>query len=616
MCGICGFNWEDKELLREMTNTLQHRGPDGEGHYSDKNISLGHRRLSIIDLSNDGKQPMCNEDGSVWLTFNGEIYNFQELRTILEQKGHQFKSNTDSEVIIHSYEEWGEECLNKFNGMFAFAIYDQNKKRLFLARDRLGIKPLYYYWNNNEFIFASEIKSILAHNKLKKEINREGLRDIFCYSYISGEKTIFKKIYKLLPGKYAVLKNGELTINSFWDLNENVISKNNHHPVKELQRLLEKSVKYRLISDVPIGTYLSGGLDSSTITALAAKFKENIQTFSVGFGEGMPNELNYARKVAEHIGTNHREFIVTAKDIEHYPKIVQILDEPIGELALLPTFLLSKHVKKYATVVLAGEGADELFGGYMRHQMFLFKNKIGQFIPKPLMSIPYQLSKKFSHSNFNKILAILNSKDNLSTYQEIISISNSSEVSNIVKLDTNNSPSNTYLKKLFTEFNSKDDFNKFLYTDIKTLLPDNYFMKADRMTMAHGIEERVPFLDHNLVEFSMSIPVSMKRNLFQNKIILRNAAKNLLPKEILQRPKRGYDVPIDHWFKKELKEKMEHILDNPSADKKALVNYAYFQKIFKHFKRTGNNYQANFYNMSKLWNLFTFDMWYDLYFRE
>lgn len=616
MCGICGFNWDDKDLIRKMNNSIEHRGPDGEGIFIDKNISLGHRRLSIIDLSSAGKQPMSNEDGSLWITFNGEIYNFMEIKVELEKKGHHFKSNTDTEVIIHGYEEWGKEILQKLNGMFAFAIWDLDKKSLFIARDRLGIKPLYYHWDGKKLIFASEIKAILCYHGYKKEIDLDSLSSTFNLGFIVGEKTIFKNIFKLLPGHHLTLINGDLSINKFWDLQEKINPSNLMDSSLKLKNLLEHSVESRLMSDVPIGVYLSGGLDSSTIAALAAKFSPNIKTFSVGFGGGVPNELPYARKVAEFIGTDHHEFEVTANDLKYYPEIIKAMDEPIGELALLPTFMLSKYAKKKATVVLAGEGADELFGGYLRHQIFLLWAKM-----KPLSSIIFnqpvvRYSEKFpNHSKTKKIIQIMSNQKSMGAFKEIISISNHGELNKLLNFNQSRY-TNEVLNSLSKQFHSKSSFNKTLYVDIKTLLPDNYFMKADRMTMVHGVEERVPFLDHNLVEFSMTLPQNFKRTLFKNKIVLREAAKGIIPHSTLKRPKRGYDVPVDHWFKKELKDKFTQMLDQPCKEKTDLINYEYAKKIFDNFKKSNDNYQANFYNMSKLWNVYTFDLWYDLYFGD
>ena len=316
------------------------------------------------------------------------------------------------------------------------------------------------------------------------------------------------------------------------------------------------------------------------------------------------------------VPAHHHEFEVTAKDLKYYPDIIKAMDEPIGELALLPTFMLSKYAKKKATVVLAGEGADELFGGYLRHQIFLLWKRMKLLSPLIFNKPVVRYSEKFpNHSKMKKIIQIMSNQKSMGAFKEIISISNCSELNKLLNFNQSGY-TNGVLNSLSKQFHSKSSFNKTLYVDIKTLLPDNYFMKADRMTMACGIEERVPFLDHNIAEFSMTLKPQFKRNLINNKIVLRLAAKNLLPKAILKRPKRGYDVPIDWWFKNELKEKFESILDYPSSDKRKIINYDFAKNLFEKFKGSGNNYQANFYNMSKLWNVYTFDLWYDIYFGE
>ncbi|MFH1439615.1 MAG: asparagine synthase (glutamine-hydrolyzing), partial [Candidatus Woesearchaeota archaeon] len=362
MCGICGFNSENKELIRKMAAVIKYRGPDQSGFYLDANISLGHRRLSIIDLSKKGKQPMFNEDGSICIVYNGEVYNFKELRGDLERKGHKFYSNTDTEVIIHAYEEYGKKCVEYFNGMFAFAIYDSIKKEIFISRDRIGIKPLYYYIKDNKFAFASEIKSILEDKQIKRDVNLDALNKFITFRYIPEGETIFKNIYRLLSGHCISydLKKNKIRIQKYWDLdisNKNILNKSEYYFKKRIRELLKDSVRKRLISDVPLGVYLSGGLDSSSVLAMMRDLNHNdkIKTFSVGFEHDViGNELKYAKKVSEYFKTDHKEFLIKSDVIKLLPKIIQHLDEPMSDPATIPNYVLSENAKKDVTVVLTG----------------------------------------------------------------------------------------------------------------------------------------------------------------------------------------------------------------------------------------------------------------------
>ena len=354
MCGICGFyGFEDQKLLKDMVSILEHRGPDRKGFYSDKLVSLGHARLSIIDLSEKGKQPIYNEDKSICIVFNGEIYNFKEIRGDLENKGHRFYSNTDTEAIIHSYEQYGIDCVNNFNGCFAFAIWDSNKKRLFLARDRLGIKPLYYYFKDDKFIFSSELKSILLYKEFKKEINYQALDDFLTLRFVPGPDTIFKNIKKLSPSCIAILEKNKLKIKKYWKINMNPINKPVNYFVKILQKELEGAVKRRLISDVPLGAFLSGGIDSSTVIAYMAKLKEEpIRTYAVSFGyEKEKDEMSYANLIANKFKTDHKEITVKADTFKILPRVIWHLDQPLPDPATIPTYLLSKEIRKYVKVV-------------------------------------------------------------------------------------------------------------------------------------------------------------------------------------------------------------------------------------------------------------------------
>ncbi len=384
MCGICGFyGFRDDALLKRMSDLIQHRGPDHAGTFIADQISLAHRRLSIIDLSDKANQPMANEDKTLWLSFNGEIYNFKELRSNLEKKGHIFNSNTDSEVVLHAYEEKGLDCVEDFRGMFAFALWDQKKKRLILCRDKLGKKPLYYWWNGSVLAFASEIKALLTLSMVSKQINEDAFHLFVAFQYVPGEQTAIKNVFRVSPAEMLILENNRLTKKKYWDVlnletQSNVITQNQAE--QELERLLEESVKLRLVSDVPLGVLLSGGIDSSSLVALMRKnTTSSIKTFSVGFGE-KSDELKYARVVSKAFNTEHREFIIKPNNlIESLNKIVWHLDEPIADGGAFATFLVSETVKDYVKVVLVGEGADELFGGYSWHQL---ASSYLNFIPK------------------------------------------------------------------------------------------------------------------------------------------------------------------------------------------------------------------------------------------
>ncbi|MBR9683463.1 asparagine synthase (glutamine-hydrolyzing), partial [Candidatus Woesearchaeota archaeon] len=401
MCGICGFNWEDKELLKGMTSIIRHRGPDSGGLYTNQNISLGHRRLSIIDLSAAGRQPMCNKEGNVWITYNGEIYNFPEIRKVLEEKKYRFDSNTDTEVVLHAYQELGEGCLQYFDGMFAFAIWDQDKKELFLARDRLGIKPLYYYWDGQKFIFASEIKALLLAG-IPRKVNLRAAKQYLQLRYIPGEDTLFKGIKKLLPGHTLTLKDGKIEIKQFWNLPVPKINKSGLTETAEcIKRSLSSSVGKRLIADVPVGVYLSGGIDSAAITAFAAQFqKEPVKTFSVGFDyDNKVDELNKAKAIAQHLQTDHHEIVVDGNISPLLPKLIWHLDMPHGDPVIIPQFKLSQLASQKVKVVLSGEGADELFAGYVQYKTFLQARKTF-FLPKTLTTnmasaVPIKILDKF-----------------------------------------------------------------------------------------------------------------------------------------------------------------------------------------------------------------------------
>ena len=617
MCGICGYyGIKDSETIKVMTKLLEHRGPDNFGYFTDDKVSLGHRRLSIIDLSEKGKQPMSNEDGSIWVIYNGEIYNFKELREELEKKGHKFKSNTDTETIIHAYEEYGKDCLQKFNGMFSFCIYNSNKKELFLARDRLGKKPLYYYWNGKEFIFASELKSILATNFFKKELDYTSLDSFLSYNYIINPKTPFKNIYKLPPAHYLIIKNNNLEINSYWDLRFKEENKSKKEYMSELISLLEDSVKIRQISDVPIGAFLSGGLDSSLIVSLMSRIhSEPIKTFTIGFENEKFDETKYAKIVAQHCNTDHTEFKVDVDCINVLPKIIWGFDEPYSDLSAIPIYYLNEKANGKVKVILTGDGGDELFAGYKRYLPYTFDKYYYKFPHVIRKNLTLKILNKQKHKN---------NRYNLLKYsQKYISTSDLPEDQRHTERMNWFSDLN---KEIFTNsFKSKienhdpfeiyrnnikqfDQLGKMQYLDIKSFLCDDILMKSDRMAMAHSIEIRSPILDFRIAELASKVPAKYKLKGLKVKHILSETAKPFLPKETIDRKKQGMWMPLNDWIKKDLSDILEKTFVN--LDKRDLLKKEYMDKMLKTHLENKSDYSV------QLWSLINLEIFLKMYLDE
>ncbi len=611
MCGICGFNWCDKELLREMTAILKHRGPDKGGLYTDENLSLGHRRLSIIDLSDNGNMPMFNEDRSIILVFNGEIYNFLELRIQLEKHGHQFQSDTDSEVIIHGYEQWGEKIIQKLNGMFAFALYDQNKKKLFAARDRLGIKPLYYWWDNNKFIFASEIKAILLAG-IPRKVNLRAAKQYLQLRYVPGEETLFQGINKLLPGYSLIFKNNKLEIAQFWDLpipqiKENTLDKAGD----EIKKLLADSIQRRLVADVPVGLYLSGGIDSAAITALASGMKEEpVKTFSVGFGNNEVDELTKAQKIAEHFNTDHHEITIQKNISPLLPKLIWHLDMPHGDPVIIPQFKLSELASKKVKVVLSGEGADELYAGYVQYKTFLQARK-ANLIPKTITTnlakaAPIKLLDKFfdypsslGEKGKEKIIDFLNNiRNKEKAYRNLTSILSNKDNQLLFSEEFRNIAQ----KPFAFEENRKPLLNQLLHFDTKNWLPNYVLFINDRMTMAHSIEGRVPFLDHRLVEHSTTLNGKFKLKGSTTKLVLRRAMKDILPDPNIK--KHAFFMPLD---KEELKCLAEELLTPAKVKERGYFHYYYLKRIWEKYN------QSKLIYGKQLFTLINFELWHRMF---
>src|SRR5262245_10479441 len=553
MCGICGIvNFSasepvDRFLVERMNDAQAHRGPDDQGYFIEENVGLGHRRLSIIDLSG-GKQPMFNEDGSVVVVFNGEIYNYADLTGDLISKGHHFTTRSDTETIVHAYEQYGEECMRDFRGMFAFAIWDRKRRRLFLVRDRLGIKPVYYYAGKDFFVFASEIKSLLEHPRVPREVDRKAVDLYLELRYVPGPLTMFKDIFKLQPGHWMSVQDGRITIQKYWDLQyQNAAQKSEKDLLAEFEHLLEESVRLRLIAEVPLGVFLSGGLDSSTMLAMMSRITkgERIKTFSVGFETDGPsgeeaagqNEFDYAREVAGHFKAEHHEFRVNADQFrDAIPTIVSHLDEPMADPTCIPLYFISKLAREYITVVLSGECADEMMGGYQLYQKTLAMEKMRGWLgplagmSSSLASLPVgDRGRAYLRRFGNRLedhyrgigrpvtpetrLALMGPQRFEQSQQELCEIFNS----------------------YFTGVEKASDLNRMLYVDAKIWLPEDLLLKADKMTMATAVELRVPFLDHKLVEFTATLPDSLKIRQSKGKWILRHVMGSVLPPSISQR---------------------------------------------------------------------------------
>ena len=559
MCGICGIlGLEDANLLKSMMDTMPHRGPDESGTYKDTGIMLGHQRLSIIDLKS-GKQAIHNEDETIWIIYNGEIYNFIQLKKTLEKKGHIFYTDSDTEVIVHLYEEYGSRCVEKLRGMFAFAIWDSKKKELFLARDRFGIKPLYYTRQEGVFYFASELKTLLEIPGLKRRIDPISLDNYLSLQYVPGPRTIIKDIKKIRPAHTLTVSKNKVEEERYWDLNTEVDEDQNINKIsKKLIDLLKESVRLRLISEVPLGAFLSGGIDSSALVALMSQMTdEPVKTFSIGYGYEETDETGFARIVSDHLSTEHQEIILGPEEVlKELDKIVWHLDEPIADAALIAAYFLSKFTKKKVTVAFGGGGSDEVFAGYRAYKYSMMSETIRRNIPQPLRSLalgtiantntlPYRARKYMQYISQKEGEAFYEGQGILFSQEGKKGLYDKSFKKSI----GDNNPNNI-AKKNFNKINNdkKDFLNKLMYVDLNGWLPDLSLAQCDRMGMANSLEIRVPFLDHELVEYCNTIPMQYKINGWTEKYILRRTMKEYLPEQIINRPKKGFALPTDHWL--------------------------------------------------------------------
>jgi len=613
MCGICGiYGLGDDALVRRMVAAIRHRGPDDSGTYVDDRISLGHARLSIIDLSEKGRQPMSNEDGNIWLSVNGEIYNFQELRHELEKKGHRFYSRSDSEVIIHAYEEYGLDFVNRLRGMFALALYDKKRNRLILARDPIGKKPLYYYFDGKQLIFASEIKAILEAG-IRREIDEVALCAYLAYQYSLGERTLFKGVKKLPAGNMLILEPGKLKLQKYWDIKENIIEASENYFAEKLRALLEESAKLRMIADVPIGAFLSGGIDSSAVVALARQHVQGeFHTFSVGFETF--SELEHAQVVSQHLDTVHHALTITADMVaQDLTKIAWHYDEPLGDAAIINNYYLSREARKHVKVVIAGEGGDELFGGYPYYQgglRYFDLFKLPQQVRKAMKSIIDLIPARGNIGALGDRVHRLASYFCQPTFQNahmyMTTVLSNAEISYLTKLACGDIDG-----MAIVPLKMAGPLNEMLALDCKNLLPEKYLMKADKATMANSVEERLPLLDKEIIEYAFSIPPGLKIKHGQEKYILRKAVEELLPPQIIGRKKMGFGTPIVAWLRNEsLKEMVLDTLNDGRLIKDCFKKEAIAQLVGNLQNGAINTY----YKAAVVWTLFVLELWYDMYF--
>jgi len=610
MCGICGFfGFHDDRLLSGMMDTLMHRGPDDRGTFADEYITLGHTRLSIIDLSTRGRQPLSNEEGNIWITYNGEVYNFLKLREYLH--GHDFSSDTDTEVLVHAYEEFGIGFLEKLRGMFAFALYDQRTKNMILARDPIGKKPLYYYWDGERFIFASEIKALVTafrSLKIPVTISPAALCGYLRNQYVPGVQTLISGIFKLPPASCLILSTDKKTceIFSYWQIRESIKDNTEDYFARKLRGLLEESTRLRMIADVPIGSFLSGGIDSSGITAIAKQsVSYDFHTFTAGFSDANPDVV-YAREVAAQLGTVHHDIQIDPSDvIRDFDQITWHFDEPLGDAAIIANYYLAKKAHQYVKVVLAGEGSDELFGGYASyksglkwHPWFALPKCPRLILDKIISSVPGSGNPVIDRS---LVYAHYLGQDSLEMAQQYswqITGINSDELHWL-----GNKTCLGFRDSFSVPERIHDPLNRMLAFDCRNHLPDLYLMKADKATMAHSVEERVPILDKELISFSFTIPPRFKIFNGIEKYIWRKALQGIVPREILNRPKKGFGVPYRDWISGEMRDVAVQTIEDGTLCK-MLFDQQKMNKLVSNMTRKSSDRSA-----LVVWNLCALERW-------
>ncbi|MBK8147351.1 MAG: asparagine synthase (glutamine-hydrolyzing) [Acidobacteria bacterium] len=631
MCGITG--WinlksrvapQDRAVLHAMCERMKHRGPDSEGLWLEKDVALGMRRLSIIDL-HTGEQPVYNEDRSVVVVMNGELYNFREVRADLEKRGHEFETHTDTEILPHLYEEYGEAMLDEINGMFAFALWDKRREKLLIARDRFGEKPLYYGVFDDKLIFGSELKVLLANPSVKTELNTDALRQFLSFDYVPAPASIYKNIYKLQAAHFLTVENGEIKTRRYWNLTwkkDDPKSATFESKTAELRDLLADAVRMRLVSDVPLGILLSGGVDSSTVAAFATRFStEKVKTFSIGFDEDSFDESKFARQVAKHLDTEHYEDkLGVEKAADLISEIGSWLDEPMSDGSLIPTFLLSRFVRKHVTVALGGDGGDEIFAGYPMYFAHKVANIYGRVPPilrsgliEPLVNRLPVSNKNISFDYKAKRFVAASKFDLVArhhSYFGSFSISEQRRVLSKEILASTESDIYKGAKELLEICDATNEIEKMQFLDINYYMAEDILTKVDRASMAVSLEVRAPFLDPRVAQFAASIPLTYKLKGSKGKYILKKAVEPLLPKGILERPKKGFGIPVADWLKGKLNPLMRDLLAPSRLKDQGLFDPDNVEKLIReHETGVASNHK-------QLWTLLVFQLWFDNFLKK
>ena len=617
-----------RHLIARMLDVIEHRGPDGAGDYTEPGVAMGMRRLSIIDLAT-GRQPISNEDGSIWIVFNGEIYNYRELRSLLLSRGHKLRTRSDTETIVHLYEDEGEQCVERLRGMFAFAIWDRRGRRLFLARDRVGKKPLHYALVDRTLVFGSEIKSILQHPGVKREVNLQAISDFLSFGYVPDPATAFKGVYKLPPGHTLTFKDGLISARRYWDFDysgdldvggDTRVSPSSDSQtargagglreedyVERLRELIAESVRTRLESDVPLGAFLSGGIDSSVVVAnMAREMGRPVKTFSIGFSESGFDELRYARIAARRFGADHHEFVVTPDVCRLVEEVVWHHDEPFADVSSVPTYVVSKMAREHVTVALSGDGGDEVFGGYERYvvdQRRRRYERIPAFLRRGLLRASHALPRGAYGKRFLRSVAL----EPAARYVDNVTYFDRDAQQALFSEDARRElagydPARRF-ERTFAAPAYATGFERLLYLDSKTYLPGDILVKVDRMSMANSLEARAPLLDHRLIEFAQTIPESLKLRGLETKYILKRAAAGMIPDEIINRPKQGFDVPIRRWFNHELREMLDDTLTDRRARERGDLDHRAVLTILDEHRRGVRDYAR------ELWGLLALELW-------